>query len=81
MEHYPLACFLTNLLTGLCKMGWTTSEWFTEYENCVPGRQLVTAQCFTNALYVENENGDGEAEYQVHEVHINPYTPTQSTLR
>lgn len=25
----------------------------------VPGRQLVTAQCFTNALYIESENGLG----------------------
>lgn len=57
-------------------MGWTTVEWFTGDENYVPGRQLVTAQCFTNALYVENENRAGVAEYQVQEAHIHSYIPT-----
>ena len=31
----------------------------------VPGRQLVTAQCFTNALYAESENGWGELNIQL----------------
>lgn len=30
----------------------------------LPGRRLVTAQCFTNALYVENENGLGTLNIQ-----------------
>lgn len=28
----------------------------------MPGRRLVTAQCFTNALYVGNENGLGKLQ-------------------
>lgn len=31
----------------------------------MPGRQLVIAQCFTNDLYVENENGLGKLKSRV----------------
>lgn len=42
-------------------------------ENKVPGIVLVTAQCFTNALYVENENESGKLNIQFRR-HIQTWT-------
>lgn len=56
------------------QMGWTTFQWLAGVENNVPGRRLVTDQCFTNVLYVENESACVEAERPAH-------TQTRTHLR
>lgn len=64
-------------MTVLSKMGWTIAEWFAGDGNYVPGRQLVTAQCFTNALRVERTDW-GEVQYQVQAALTELNTPTHN---
>lgn len=45
-------------------------------ENNGCGSLLVTSQCFTNALYVENENGSGKLNIQFRQ-HIQTWTHLQ----
>lgn len=51
--------------------------------NDVPGRRLVTAQRFTNALYVGNENGSGKfaAAQVAHTNFLPPLCKLKTTMR